>query len=230
MARIYGGGLCRAPGCNKSVRANAFHVHPYCYSCAAIDIRYGDPRQKRITRRELHRPLRAVARLRKRNAHADWHLMAENWNQLVRKCQDIANSKDADILYRRKAANLIVQIAGSIPADRAVDVIAACYILEGEDQHNGHRRFVTDLAFKCCLLHALRRDAKAGRVFHVGGKDCRSHSSYRVLHKRTRDIACDLIVEHMSVVGGFIARAELKHQEAQAAHKSALMETLTSLI
>ena len=54
--------------------------------------------------------------------------------------------------------------------------------------------------------------------------------SYRVYHKRTRDTACDLIIEHMAVVGGFIARAELKHQEAQAAHKSALMETLTSLI
>ena len=67
-------------------------------------------------------------------------------------------------------------------------------------------------------------------MFHVGGKDCRSHASYRVLHKRTRDIACDLIVEHMSTVGGFIARAEVKHQEAQREHKTALMETLASLV
>jgi hypothetical protein len=152
--------------------------------------------------------------------------MAENWNTLVRKCQDIANSRDADIRYRRQAANVVVQIAESLSADEVVDWIAACYIVEGTDP----QRFVSDRAFRCCMLHVLRRAGKSGRVFHVGGRDCRSHASYRVLHKRTRDTACDLIVEHMATAGGFIARAELKHQEAQAAHKSALMETLTSLI
>jgi hypothetical protein len=109
-------GTCRAPGCNKSLRTNGGAV--YCYSHASIDIRYGDPRQKRITRRELHRPLRAVARLRKRNAHADWHLMEENWHALVRQCSDIANSRDADLRYRRQAANIIVQIAESLEAAR----------------------------------------------------------------------------------------------------------------
>ena len=221
-------GTCRAPGCNKSLRTNGGAV--YCYSHASIDIRYGDPRQKRITRRELHRPLRAVARLRKRNAHADWHLMEENWHALVRQCSDIANSRDADLRYRRQAANIIVQIAESLEAARVVDTIAACFIIEGQDVHNGHRRFVTDLAFRCCTLHALRRASKATRVCHVGGKDCRSHMSYRVYHKRTRDIACDLIFEHMAVVGGFIARAELKHQEAAREHKAKLMETLSALI
>jgi hypothetical protein len=34
----------------------------------------------------------------------------------------------------------------------------------------------------------------------------------------------------MSTVGGFIARAEVKHQEAQREHKAALMETLASLV
>jgi hypothetical protein len=221
-------GTCRAPGCNKSLRINGGSI--YCYSHASIDIRYGDPRQRRISQRELHKPLAAVARLRKRNPQADWHLMAENWHQLVRRCQDIANSRTADLKYRRQAANVVVQIAENLEAARVVDVIAACFILEGQDEHNGHRRFVTDLAFRCCTLHALRRASKATRVCHVGGRDARSHMSYRVYHKRTRDIACDLIFEHMAVVGGFIARAELKHQEAQAAHKSALMETLTALI
>jgi hypothetical protein len=224
MAHRYQGGLCRAPGCNRTVRSNAYS--PYCSSCTALDIRYGDSRQRRLTQREMYKPLAAVARLRRRNPHAQWHLMAENWNTLVRKCQDIANSRDADIRYRRQAANVVVQIAESLPAGEVVDWIAACYIVEGTNP----QRFVSDRAFWCCMLHVLRRAGKSGRVFHVGGKDYRSHASYRVLHKRTRDIACDLIVEHMAAVGGFIARAELKHQEAQAAHKSALMETLTSLI
>jgi hypothetical protein len=57
-----------------------------------------------------------------------------------------------------------------------------------------------------------------------------ARTSYRILHKRTRDIACDFIVEHMATVGGFIARAEVKHQEAQREHKAALMETLASLV
>jgi hypothetical protein len=220
-------GTCRASGCNKSLRVNGGAV--YCYAHASIDIRYGDPRQRRISQRELHHPLRAVARLRRRNPNADWHLMEENWHALVRQCRDISNSREADLRYRRQAANIIVQIADTLEAARVVDVIAACFILEGQDVHNGHRRFVTDLAFRCCTLHALRRASKATRVCHVGGKDCRSHMSYRVYHKRTRDIACDLIFESMAVVGGFIARAEVKHQEAQAAHRSALMETLASL-
>lgn len=221
-------GTCRASGCNKSLRVNGGAV--YCHAHASIDIRYGDPRQRRISQRELHHPLRAVARLRRRNPNADWHLMEENWHALVRQCRDISNSREADLRYRRQAANIIVQIADSLEAARVVDVIAACFILEGQDVHNGHRRFVTDLAFRCCTLHVLRRASKATRVCHVGGKDCRSHMSYRVYHKRTRDIACDLIFESMAVVGGFIARAEVKHQEAQAAHKSALMETLASLV
>jgi hypothetical protein len=217
-------GPCRNPKCNRTVRSNGFTV--YCWSCTALDIRYGDPRQRRITQKALTKPLAAVARIRKRNPNADWHLMAENWNILVRRCQEISASKDADSLYRRKAAHVIVQIAESLSADEVVDVIAACYIIENRDP----QFFASDRAFWCCMLHCLRRTGKSGRVFHVGGKDCRSHASYRVLHKRTRDIACDLIVEHMAVVGGFIARAEVKHQEAQAAHKSALMETLASLV
>jgi hypothetical protein len=149
---------------------------------------------------------------------------------VFRQCRDIANSRDADLRYRRQAANIIVQIAESLEAARVVDTIAACFILEGQDVHNGHRRFVTDLAFKCCTLHALRRASKATRVCHVGGRDARSHMSYRVYHKRTRDIACDLIFEHMAVVGGFIANAELRHQKAEQNRKQALMATLTALV
>jgi hypothetical protein len=101
---------------------------------------------------------------------------------------------------------------------------AICYIIEDQNPYF----FATDRGFWCCML--LRRTGKSGRVFHVGGRNCRSHASYRVLHKRTRDIACDLIVEHMATVGGFIARAEVKHQDSQAAHKAALMKTLASLV
>jgi hypothetical protein len=221
-------GTCRAPGCNKSLRVNGGEI--YCFSHSAIDIRYGSPLQRRITQRELHKPLVAVARLRRRNPHADWHLMEENWHALVRRCQEIANSRDADLRYRRQAANIVVQIAESLPAARAVDVIAACFILEGQDVHNGHRRFVTDLAFRCCTLHALRRASKATRVCHVGGRDARSHMSYRVYHKRTRDIACDLLFESMAVVGGFIANAELRHQQAERDRKQALVATLSALV
>lgn len=224
MAHRYMAGLCRAPGCNRPVRSNAYS--PYCSSCTALDLRYGAHNQRRITQLEMKRPRRAVARLRRRNPHADWHLMAANWDALVRRCEEIANSRDADIRYRKQAAHVIVQIAESLSADEVVDTIAACYIVEGQNP----QRFVSDRGFWCCLLHVLRRTGKSGRVFHVGGRDCRSHASYRVLHKRTRDIACDLIVEHMATVGVFIARAELKHQEAQREHKAALMETLASLV
>ena len=96
-------GPCRNPKCNRTVRSNGFTV--YCWSCTALDIRYGDPRQRRITQKALTKPLAAVARIRKRNPNADWHLMAENWNILVRRCQEISASKDADSLYRRKAAS-----------------------------------------------------------------------------------------------------------------------------
>jgi hypothetical protein len=221
-------GACRAPGCNKSLRVNGGAID--CFSHAATDIRYGSPLQRRISQRELHKPLVAVARLRRRNPRADWHLMEENWHSLVRRCQEVVNSRDADLRYRRQAADVIVQIAESLPAARVVDVIAACFILEGQDVHNGPRRFVTDLAFKCCTLHALRRASKATRVCHVGGKDCRSHMSYRVYHKRTRDIACDLIFESMATVGVFIAKAELRHQKAERDRKQALMETLSALV
>jgi hypothetical protein len=94
VAHRYQVGLCRAPHCDRIVRSNAYS--PFCSSCTALDIRYGDPRQRRITQLEMKRPLRAVARLRKRNPHADWHLMAENWNQLVGRCQEISNSRDSD--------------------------------------------------------------------------------------------------------------------------------------
>ena len=40
-------GPCRNPKCNRTVRSNGFTV--YCWSCTALDIRYGDPRQRRIT-------------------------------------------------------------------------------------------------------------------------------------------------------------------------------------
>ena len=50
---------------------------------------------------------------------------------------------------------------------------------------------------------------------NVGGRDHRAHVSYRRLHKTARDIASDLIVEHMAVAGTFIAHAELKHQQTQ---------------
>ena len=215
---------CRNPKCNRTVRSNGFTV--YCWSCHALDVRYGHPTQRRITQKALTKPLAAVARLRKRNPNADWHMMAENWNILVRRCQEIAHSNDADVKYRRQAANVIVQLAESLSADEVVNVIAVCYIIEDQNPYF----FSTDRAFWCCMLHCLRRTGKSGRVFHVGRKDCRSHATYRVLHKRTRDVACDFIVEHMATVGVFIARAEVKHQEAQAAHKAALMETLASLV
>jgi hypothetical protein len=32
---------CRNPKCNRTVRSNGFTV--YCWSCTALDIRYGDP-------------------------------------------------------------------------------------------------------------------------------------------------------------------------------------------
>ena len=124
-------GPCRNPKCNRTVRSNGFTV--YCWSCTALDIRYGDPRQRRITQKALTKPLAAVARIRKRNPNADWHLMAENWNILVRRCQEISASKDADSLYRRKAAHVIVQIAESLSPDEVVNVIAACYIIEDQN-------------------------------------------------------------------------------------------------
>jgi hypothetical protein len=223
VAHRYQAGMCRAPRCSRTVRSNAYS--PFCSSCTALDIRYGDPRQRRITQKALTKPLAAVARIRKRNPNADWHLMAENWNILVRRCQEISASKDADSLYRRKAAHVIVQIAESLSADEVVNVIAACYIIEDQNPYF----FATDRAFWCCMLHCLRRTGKSGRVFHVGGRDCRSHASYRVLHKRTRDIACDFIVEHMATVGGFIARAEVKHQEAQPDSTTLLSSSVSPL-
>ena len=84
-------GPCRNPKCNRTVRSNGFTV--YCCSCTALDIRYGDPRQRRITQKALTKPLAAVARIRKRNPNADWQLMAENWNVLVRRCQRSARAR-----------------------------------------------------------------------------------------------------------------------------------------
>ena len=54
-------GPCRNPKCNRTVRSNGFTV--YCWSCTAIDIRYGDPRQRRITQKALTKPLAAVAHI-----------------------------------------------------------------------------------------------------------------------------------------------------------------------
>ena len=121
---------CRNPKCNRTVRSNGFTV--YCWSCHALDVRYGAPTQRRITQKALHKSLTAVARVRKRNPNAEWRLMEENWNILVRRCQEISASKDADVKYRRQAANVIVQIAESLSADEVVNVIAACYIIEDQ--------------------------------------------------------------------------------------------------
>ena len=49
-------GPCRNPKCNRTVRSNGFTV--YCWSCTALDIRYGDPRQRRITQKGVDQAAR----------------------------------------------------------------------------------------------------------------------------------------------------------------------------
>jgi hypothetical protein len=227
MALFSTWGACRVPNCNHRLRANSRAV--FCNAHELRDIRYASPVQVPIKWQEMDRALTAVARLRRLRKDVDWHLMAENWRMLVVHANEIRRSKDADLRHRRRAAEMIGQIGEAISADCAVDIIAAAFVLEAHDQHNGHRRFVSDAAFKACTLHVLRRTAKAGRVCNVGGRDARSHFSYRRLHKTARDHAIAMVWEYMSSVGHFIGRAAAREEDAKRAHREKLMAALTSL-
>ena len=220
-------GQCRAPNCTANLRRNSHEI--YCNAHNLNDIRWGSPTQRRISQRELHNPLAKVRRLRKDRPDVEWGLMSANWEALVENCKSISNSRDADLRHRRRAAWVMCQVAEGITPDEAVDIVAACYLLEQHDRHGHHRRFETDTAFKVCTLQALRRAAKAARVCNVGGRDNRAHFSYQRLSKTSRDAACDLIWSHMAVIGGFISKAiEVREQRAQA-QRDKLMSALTSL-
>ena len=141
MAVFHTWGQCRNPKCTGSLRANSKSV--YCNACTLRDIRYGHPQARRITQKSLQRPLAAIARLRKRNQAADCAAMEHNWRLLVDRCREIANSRDADLRHRRRAAWTIVQIADAVPAKEVVDLVAASYLIEAQNPYY----FPSDRAF-----------------------------------------------------------------------------------
>jgi hypothetical protein len=190
-----------------------------------VDVRWGHPNQRRISQRELHKPLAKVRRLRRLKADADWASMADNWRALVDRCKEIANTRDASTRFRRQAATTLCEIAEDLSPEDAVDIIAACAIIEAENP----KRFASDLGYKVCVLHCLRRKTRAGRIFHVGGRDNRSHASYRVIQKNHRNHACDLLFQFMGVVGLYVAKAAMREDYTQRARKERLMSALTSL-
>lgn len=227
MARFSTWGSCRNPSCNHSLRANSKSV--YCNRCTLRVIRYADPDQQRIMFSELKKPLQIVARLRKQRQDVPWHLFAENWLMLANQCRGIANSRSADLKFRRRAAWTIEQIADSVSPDRVVDLIVACFVLEADDRHNGRRRFRTDQAFRCCVLQVLRREGRVDRAFNVGGHGNRTHVTYRRLHITARDIACQFIWDHLAVVGATIARAVTAEWDREIARKQKLRDALSFL-
>jgi len=173
--------------------------------------RHGDPLQTGLEVAELAPFVRTVRRVIDRNKdRVSWPAIFARWDEAVGVCHAIeaeARAGKTYIRWRRQAAALIAEIAENVEASRVFELVAAVYLYA----EIRPERFASDAGFNAEVLHVVRREAKAGRLFTVGAK---SSISYRLLSGRVSTTAARFIIDALGNVSLAAARAETKRLKA----------------
>ena len=217
---------CRVAGCTGTV-GKTKTWNAYCGKHAIQARRLGDPQQTMILPRELDPYLRVVARIRERNTGTEWSAVYARWRAAVAVARDYlaqVRTGKAHVGYRRQAAEIIASIADTVEDARVVDLVLATYLMEAF--HRG--RFKSDAAFRACLLHVVRREAKAGRRFSFKPGD-RERATYKILSAKTRETAAAWLCEALGPVGVHIARIEWSRIKAADETKDAYRAAVASI-
>ena len=189
--------------------------------------RWGHPQQTALKVRDLDPYLQVVKRVRERSKGTDWSAVYARWRAVVavaREYLDQVRKGHAHVGYRRQAADIVTQLADNMEEARAVDLVMAVYLLEEFEP----RRFHSDEAFRTCLLHILRKEAKVGRRFNlkVGGRE---KASYRILGQKVREEAAKWAIEGLGLVGLHVDRQERARVNAQDSLNTAYRDAVASI-
>jgi hypothetical protein len=196
--------------------------------------RHGDPRQTGIEVSELAPFVRVARRVIERNKdRVNWLAVYARWDAMVRVCQAVeaeARTGKPYIRWRRQAANLVVEIASNVEAKRAFELVAALYLYADARPE----RFITDASFAAEVLHVVRREAKAGRVFtngRTGSGQTRARTtiSYRLMAGRVRDTAARFILNAFGSPSVHLAAAERRRMDEQQRQTNAYFEAMRSI-
>jgi hypothetical protein len=217
---------CKVPGCDTRLgRAATWGV--YCPKHKIADRRWGHPEQTMIMIKELDPYLKVTRGIRQRNKGANWPNIFARWQAVVAVAQELidhARKGHAHVGYRREAAELITQIAGTVEDARVVDLVMAVYLVDEFEPG----RFRSDEAFRACLLHAIRREAGAERRFDYK-TGSREKASYRLLSAKTRETAARWLVEGLGLVGLHVARQERARVNAKEGTKAAYRDAVATI-
>lgn len=217
---------CGAPGCTDTLGKRTTWG-TYCARHAINARRWGHPLQVMVLPRELDPYLQIVKRIRERNAGTDWDAVYGRWRAVVAVARDYlgqVRSGHVHVGYRRQAAEIFTQIADTTEDARVVDLVLATFLFESFDRG----RFKSDAAFRACLLHVIRREAKAGRSFSIKPGD-RERATYKILGMKTRETAAAWLIEALGPVGLHVSRQEWARVKAEDATKDAFRAAVATI-
>jgi hypothetical protein len=197
--------------------------------------RYADPQATAVQVSELEPYVRVVKRIVRRNKdRVNWLAVYNRLEDVKKVCEEIesqASSGAPYVKWRRRAANLMIEIIANVAPERIFEIVAAFHVY----QVLGSRKFASDASFWALMLHSVRREAGAGRVWRNGAGPKRlatgGHTTvtYRILDARSRDCAAAFLVSTFGAASVAVAKAELKRIEDEKAKANALHGVLAAI-
>jgi hypothetical protein len=197
-------------------------------ACAQAKRRHGHALQTAIKVGELQPFLKLVKGVRARNKAINWHAVRSRWEVITEHCRQVEEQASKGggvyVVYEKRAAHLILEIAESVDADRLIDLVAALWMM----QLFRPERFKSQDAFWYALGHVLRREAGAGRCFH-NRPGQRTKATYRELCQRTRLTMAKMISTGLGEVAVHIAQLEEKRLTARADQEAKFKAAVSSI-
>lgn len=216
---------CRAPGCHGA--ASGFS--PFCNLHKQATRRHGHPAQTSITVHELRPYMARVRARRAKNKSSEvWSILATRWEAVESHSRGIVEryaSGATSIRHERMAAQAVVSMAGSVPAEKVVHTVLAMYLL-AQDRPN---RFQSDRAFRFELVRRVRglSDVNAGTYWDQ--KAGRSRRVYRDLPPRVVEVLGQWLAEAFGGAGLALAGKEREDAERAAQEHQRLAAALGDL-
>lgn len=195
---------CQASGCSEA--ASGFST--YCDHHKQSLRRHGDPAQAGVTVHELRPYVAGVAARHAKNKDSDaWTILAKRWVLLADHARAVLARYAAGEPSQRfevKAAQQVVNLADTVPADAVVHMAIAMYLFR-DDQPG---RFRSDKAFDYQLVRRVRglSDVNAGTYWDQ--KAGRNKRVYRDLPPRAVEALAVWLKDAFGLAGLMLARKQ----------------------
>ncbi len=216
---------CEALGCHDT--ATGFST--LCNRHKQTMRRHGHPLQTGITAHELRPYLARIKARQERNKGSElWSILEARWKALEghgKSIMEAVMGGAAHIRHERLAAQQIGILAGSVPADKAIQTALAMYLMADERP----TRFQSDKAFRFELVRRMRGLSEVNAASYWDHKAGKMRKVYRDTPPDAMETLGRWIAEAFGAAGLTLAGKEREEAQLKATERQRLADALERL-